>query len=91
MHGKETRVNVRGFACCFTVLGSELSFDRRKKNLDGPFVMQTEHKMNKSRKLLLETAETGPYDFVGTDDSQGCCRASTRCSSSDQAMSRREP
>jgi hypothetical protein len=37
-------------------------------------------------KLLLEAAKTKYSSFVGTDDNQGHCQASTRCSSFDQAM-----
>jgi hypothetical protein len=36
-------------------------------------------------KLLLEAAKTRYSGFVGTDDNQGHCQASTRCSSFYQA------
>jgi hypothetical protein len=42
------------------------------------------HKTNKSRKLLFETGKIRSSSFVKTDDSQGHCRATTRCSSSIQ-------
>jgi hypothetical protein len=45
------------------------------------------HETTKSQKLIFETGKIRPFDFVGTDDSQGHRQASIGGSSSGQAVS----
>jgi hypothetical protein len=45
------------------------------------------YETNRNRKPLFKTIEIGLSSFVRIDDSQGRCRASVRCSSSNQVTS----